>query len=164
MPGVIIRLSEAQKEKIRSDLRDYSKWAGYILLAYSVPLLVLGICRVISAEGLSELIWYAPGTSAVAARWDFTLEDMTDFVGTMGIGWTISGVTGVVAAVFCLSRRFYWIAIIAITASAIFAATGVFALFLAMAAYWYLLSAKFAFSEYTEQLEEEIESMCETEL
>lgn len=161
IPGVIIRLSEPQKEKIRTDLRNYSKLAGYILIAYSVPLLIMGLCRVISSQGLVDFIWYAPGTASVAERWDFTMDDLKYYVDSLGIGWALSGVTGVVAAMVCFARRYYWVALLFITASVIFSTTGVFTLFMGMVAYWYLLSSKFAFAEYTALLEEEIGDMAE---
>lgn len=147
-----------EKEMIRETAHIRSKWAGYLMLIYSLPLLVLGIYYFADAGGLASTLWNNPTTNQQFVEWGLVYDDIVKYLQYFGIGWLVTGISGIASAVLCIKRQHYYIALFLCIVSVLFSVTGFFTLIIGLIAFWFVISSAIGFKENEEKLEKILEN------
>lgn len=157
VPGRNPEAVEADKEMVRTALRSRLSWAGFMMLIYGLPLLIMGLYYFIDAQGITDMLWQNSTFVEQMKELGITQAEFEQYVVYLGTAWIISGASGVISAALCFRRKGYYPALVLCIVSAILAVSGVFAFFLGLIAFWVILSSKAGFKEYAEKLEEELQ-------
>jgi len=145
-PACGARLNDPISEKRETEAEkkmgaDRITIAAVLMLAYSIPLILVGIFFYVSAGNLSSEIFSDPSLAAMLAPY-YTEASFTSFIELMGILSIIAGSIGVAAAVISLMRKFWALAIILCILSALIGGLTLFGLILGLIAFWMLYRAK----------------------
>jgi hypothetical protein len=150
---------EADREVIRESVKIRSKWAGYVMLIYGVPLLCLGLYCFIDAQGIVDMLWQNSIFVEEMSELGITKDEIEQYMIHLGSAWIIAGVTGTISSVLCFKRTHYYFALGLCAISALFATSGLFTFLLGIMAFWMILTSKYGFREYESKLEEELETI-----
>jgi|GEM_PF-1263158 len=159
VPGMDPKAVEADREVIRESVKVRTKWAGYIMLIYGIPLLCLGLYYFIDAQGIVDMLGENSAIVEQMNELGITKSEVEEYLIYFGSAWIIAGVAGIVSSVLCFKRTHYYFALSLCAISALFAASGLFMLLLGIMAFWMILTSKYGFKEYESKLEEELETI-----
>ena len=150
---------EADREVIRESVKARSKWAGYIMLIYGIPLLCLGLYYFIDAQGIVDALWQNSIFVEEMSELGITKGEAEQYLIYFGSAWIIAGAAGIISSILCFKRTHYYFALGLCAISALFAASGMFTLLLGIMAFWMILTSKYGFKEHEPKLEEELEKI-----
>lgn len=156
VPGRSPEQVEAEREGIRTAMASRLKWAAIMMLAYSIPFLLIGIYVSVSLDTLVSELVNNPSYESYMELVGLSEAELHDLLQQSGILFIVSSLCGVLSSVLCFRRRLYWGAVILCILSFLIGSTGFFALFMGLGAFWLLLSSKLVFSEYSERFDEEM--------
>lgn len=159
VPGRNPEAVEAEKEMIRTAVRSRPKWAGLLMLIYGLPLLCMGLYYFIDAHGITEMLWQNSTFVEQMIELGITQTEFEKYLAYFGVAWTISGASGVISAVLCFTRKYYYAALGLCILSAILAVSGFLALFFGLISFWIILSSKAGFKQFEGRLEEELNTI-----
>lgn len=150
---------EVAKERqfVRDMVLNRAKWAGYLMLIYGIPLIIVGVYYFVASDSIANAIWNDPTAHQQLVDWGLTFDDVTNYLSYWGIGWLVSGIAGICSAVLCIKRVHYIPAVILCIVSVIFSITGFLSLIIGLIAFWLVISSRLGFKEYEDKLDEIVE-------
>ena len=152
VPGRNPEQVAAEKDAINQMVSKRLIWPAILMLIYAIPFLIIGIYFLVDSEGIVNMLMDDSNWAELGLSYDETV-DMVDF-------WTVaylaSSVCGIASAAMCLTRRFYWAAIVLCFISMFTGAAGFLALLFGLFAFWQILVSKMSFKEYSDELEAEL--------
>lgn len=156
IPGRNQEQVEEERQAVRDGLKYRLYWAIALMLIYSVPFLIIGIYFVADLDGIVNTIMTDPFYASYVDYYGWTYDELYDVLQVASYAYIISSICGIAAAVLCWKRVGYWAALVLCIISMFVGATGLFALFLGMFAFWAILTSKLSFKKYEGQLEQEL--------
>ena len=156
VPGRSPEAVEADRQAFRDGLRYRLYWAMALMLIYSIPFLVIGVYLAVDYSGIANMIMTDPLYTGYVDYYGWTYDQLCDAFQVASYAYILSSVCGIVSSVLCWKRRHYWVAVILCMVSMFTGASGLFALFMGMFAFWIILTSKLTFSEYADDLEGEL--------
>lgn len=161
VPGKEEAEKAAERNYLINMFQSHAKWAGYLMLIYGIPLLILGLYYLFDSNGIANSLWNDSNIHQQLVDWGITYDELVKYLQYWGAGWLISGVAGILSAVLCIKRRSYILALILSMISVVFAITGFITFLIGLIAFWLVASSKLGFEEYKDDLEEFLKDQTE---
>lgn len=144
VPGRNPEQEAKEIEALDNALDTRVKWAGYLMLAYSIPFLIMGIWVLVDQSYIIDTLWgYYQDYAGV------TEAELEEFVRYAGYMYIVSSVAGIASAVFCIKKKMFWIALVLCMVSMLTGVAGFLSLFMGLIALWIILTSKPVFDGKT---------------
>lgn len=158
IPGKKEAEVKVEKDLVRTTLQSRAKWAGYLMLIYGIPLLIMGVYYMVASGSIADALWNDPNVHKQLVDWGITYDELVKYLQYWGIGWFVSGAMAILSSLLCIKRKSYVLALILCVVSVIFSITGFITFLFGLIAFWLVASSKLGFEEYKDDLEEYLNS------
>ena len=155
VPGRSQEQIEEEKAQVRSAMNTRLKWAGIMMLVYSIPFLIIGIYIFVCLDGFVNELFTNPAYADYVDFYGLTQDEMTAFLKYVALIYIASSACGIVSSILCFKRRLYWVAMVLCVMSFLMGTMGFFGLFIGLGAFWMLMSSKLCFEEYSDRFDDE---------
>ena len=139
---------KAEYKKLESDINNARvTWAGFIILIYSVPIIIASIVGLIYIDTLVNDLMVNSNFHQWMIDNGITEAQVHTYLGYMLYAEIAIGLVSVLTAFLCFKRKYWFLTVALCMISAIFGTLYLFGLLLGLLAFWMILTSKPAFDE-----------------
>lgn len=153
--GTVVAGSEAEKRK-NDEAKMYARessfmWIKFLLIIYTIPVIILGIIHIANADGNANALWGNAEFQKIIAGKGITFEIVKNAFMASGVMALVSGILAG-ASLSCVAIRRHWlVAFVCCIASAILSVWSIIGLFIGLFVAWLIFDARDGFTERMER-------------
>ena len=161
MPGASYEERAAEVERARALLRRRLRQVAWLLTAYSVIFLALGLLMLAQVGALAEYVATSGSFDSLLEDYGMGQDDVEYMLKYLSFSMAASGAFGLGAAALCWRRERYWAAYSLCGLSLIAGTVSFVGMLVVIMAFWVLAGCKPAFKEFESALADEASDYLE---